>query len=71
MINISIAGFGYGVCMVTTLSAAWTHYPENKGTVTGIILSSHGFSGFILNYIILFLTNPDNLKATISVLEGN
>ena len=64
-ISIAFLGAGYGVCMVTTLYAGWTYYPKNKGTITGIMLSSHGFLGIIFNYAVLFLLNPNNKKAAV------
>ena len=56
--------------MVTTFYAGWTYYPKAKGMVTGIMLSSHGFLGIVFNYLILFLENPNNEKATVKIMEG-
>ncbi len=67
---VTVAGAGYGICMVTTFYAGWTYYPESKGMVASVMLSSHGFLGVLFNYIILFIMNPNNKKATIKVMEG-
>ena len=33
--------------------------------VTGFLLSSHGFMGVILNYVILGIMNPKGLNASV------
>ncbi len=46
-------------------------YPDYAGMVTGILLSSHGFIGVLINFIVVLLMNPSNEKPNKKILEGN
>jgi len=70
MFVISICAGCYGLCNVVTLYAGWLYYPNRKGMVTGILLSSHGFLGVFTNIFIIEIINPNNEKASIKVMEG-
>lgn len=39
-----MAGIGYGIIYILPLKNAWLFFPEHKGMVGGIILSSHSFA---------------------------
>jgi len=42
----------------------WEHFPENKGLITGITLSSYGFSSFVFSLLSTWLVNPDDADCT-------
>lgn len=42
---------------------SWSHFPEYKGRVTGIILTGFGLGSAIFNIVLTELVNPDNLQA--------
>jgi hypothetical protein len=39
--------------------------------VSGVLLSSHGFLGILLNFSLIELMNPNNEKANVYVKEGS
>lgn len=45
----------------------WSHFPQYKGRITGIILTGFGFSPAIFNIIITQLVNPDNKQASVKI----
>ena len=61
---IVIAGACYGMVNVVTQRAGWEYYPDHQGFVTGFLLSSHGFMGVTINYILFIMMNPENIKPT-------
>lgn len=44
------------------MKAAWCNFPENKGFMSGLIVSAYGFSGMLLNYSATAIINPDRIK---------
>jgi len=67
---VCFLGICYGMNNITTMIAAWNYYPQKKGMVSGVLLSSHGFLGIFFNFSFVELINPHNLKANIYVQEG-
>ena len=49
------------MCYIVAEVTAWSHFPNNKGLVSGLTLSGFGFGGFLFNILSVKLTNPDNL----------
>ena len=43
---------------------SWSHFPEHKGRISGIIISGFGFGTTAFNLIATTLINPDNKKAS-------
>ena len=52
------------------LRAGWSHLPERKGVVSGIIISGFGFGGFVFGIITSKFCNPDSLKFETDPLDG-
>jgi OFA family oxalate/formate antiporter-like MFS transporter len=46
----------------TPLMISWSHFPEHKGRITGIILAAFGLSASIFNLISTHMINPENKK---------
>ena len=43
---------------------SWSHFPQHKGRMSGIIISGFGFGTTVFNLVATALINPDNKKAT-------
>ena len=43
---------------------SWSHFPQHKGRISGIIISGFGFGTTAFNLVATNLINPDNRKAT-------
>jgi len=52
------------------LRAGWSHLPERKGIVSGIIISGFGFGGFVFGIVTQRLCNPDSLKFEVDPTDG-
>lgn len=55
-------GVGKGLMYSSALSAAISHMPERKGTVTGLVVCGFGFGGFLFGIVTNRLCNPDDIK---------
>lgn len=55
-------GFFCGVAYVPVLATSFAYFPDNKGMVSGILMMAYGFSSVIVQSLILYLINPDNLE---------
>ena len=53
------------------LICAWEWFPEKKGLITGIMVSSYGFSSFIFSIISTKLVNPDDSRPTVYDKEND
>ena len=47
------------------IHAAWSHFPERKSFVSGIIIAGFGFGVLVYSMITNVVVNPDNLQPTI------
>jgi len=63
-------GLGGGFMYTAPLIVGWSHYPANRGRVTGIIMAAYGLTSMFFNIIATYLVNPDNLPPTIAVQSG-
>ena len=45
--------------------AAWLHFPDRRGLVSGIIIAGFGLGVFIYNFVSNQLANPDNLSPSL------
>ena len=66
IISISVFGFGMGLSYLTFVRNCWKYFPDNKGFVNGVIISSSGiFSTFLTILADFFIINP-NKEETIN-----
>jgi MFS family permease len=56
----SFLGVSYGMVNSPTQVVCWGWYEKRKGMVVGILLSSHGFIGMLINFLITKWMNPNN-----------
>lgn len=56
-------GFVDGITYMSTVKHGWDWWPTHTGLASGIIISGHGLSGFIWNYVSLELVNPEHESA--------
>jgi MFS family permease len=52
-------GLGIGFCYITPIKYGWEYFPENKGFVSGVIMSAFGMGSFIFSFVALAIVNPD------------
>ncbi|OMJ89822.1 hypothetical protein SteCoe_7903 [Stentor coeruleus] len=55
-------GIGVGITYTTPLICSWSHFPNHKGRISGIIISGFGFGSSIFNLVSTKMINPDNKK---------
>jgi nitrate/nitrite transporter NarK len=63
----------FGVTMVNFMPpiiCAWKHFPDNRGTVTGIAMSGFCMGSLVFTVITKFLVNPQGRSPTIKVDRG-
>jgi MFS transporter, OFA family, oxalate/formate antiporter len=61
-------GLGVGITVIftqytTPLLISWSHFPQYKGRISGVIVSGFGFGSSIFNFVSTAMINPDNKKA--------
>ena len=61
---------GTGIGYFPPLMCGWEWLSEQKGVVTGVVLSAFGFSALIFSFISLAIMNPDNISPT-QMPDGN
>eukprot|EP00347_Sterkiella_histriomuscorum_P003101 403365582 len=52
-------GFSNGISYAVPVYNSWSHYPEKKGMVTGIVLCGFGMGSFMFDFISVALVNPN------------
>ena len=65
-----VYGMGVGITVTfiqytVPLTVSWTHFPEHKGRISGIIISGFGFGSSIFSVVATAIINPSNKKADI------
>ena len=63
--------FGNGMLYMLPIFIIARYFPKNKGKVTGVILGAYGLGALISGYIVMFLTNPDNISPYATPDGGN
>lgn len=63
-------GLGIGFCYITPIKYGWEYFPENKGFVSGVIMSAFGLGSFIFSFIAMEIVNPGNEEPTIETTGG-
>lgn len=66
-----LTGFGYGLIYMLPLKSAWSFFPGRKGTVGGLILSSHSFGAIWWSYYTATTMNPLNEVPNLYINIGN
>ena len=56
-------GVGKGLSYSTVLSAAISHLPSRKGTVSGLVVCGFGFGGSLFGIVTNRLCNPTDVSA--------
>jgi hypothetical protein len=64
-------GFGAGIGYTAPMAAGWKWLPDQKGLVSGIILTGFGAGGFVFNIIGTKLMNPKSLEASGGAARGH
>mmetsp|Transcript_3609 Transcript_3609/g.3384 ORF Transcript_3609/g.3384 Transcript_3609/m.3384 type:complete len:86 (+) Transcript_3609:181-438(+) len=62
-------GLGCGLSYTTPLIIGWSHFPNSKGKVSGVIVGGFGLGAAIYNQIATKIVNPHNEKANIKVKD--
>lgn len=63
-------GFGFGMIYMLPIRNAWLFYPDRKGMVSGIILSSYSVGAIVWSFLSTYLANPNNDHTTILIQNG-
>jgi len=59
-----------GLLQSALLRAGWSHLPQRKGLVSGLIISGYGFGGFFFGIYSTYLANPDGVKYQLDPDDG-
>ena len=60
-----------GILYMIPIKILWHYFPANlRGTVSGLIVGSYAFSGFIFTLLGKYIVNPNNLKPTLKYFEN-
>ena len=62
IISYILFGIGNSFTYFQTMKNCWKYFPNKKGLITGIILSSFGLSAFIFTSIGDFIINKDHIE---------
>jgi len=54
-------GVGSGMITITTFWPAWDHFPNNRGKVTGFIMSGYSLATIVFGLMFTFIVNPKNV----------
>jgi len=52
-------GLGIGFCYITPIKYGWEYFPDNKGFVSGLIMSAFGLGSFIFSFVAMAIVNPE------------
>ena len=67
IISISVFGFGMGLSYLTFMRNCWKYFPDNKGFVNGVIISSSGIFSTFLTILVNFLRISFSFLLTITI----
>lgn len=54
-------GLSTGLLYMIPLANAYEYYPNNKGLVSGIIVSGFGLGSFVMSWVVYGIVNPFNM----------
>lgn len=60
-------GICNGLAYTVPLRVAWAHFPNQKGTISGIIIGGFGLGSFIFGFVSTQLINPEKKRATVTL----
>lgn len=63
-------GVGVPVVGMSTLAMLWSHFPERKGMISGLLLSALVLSSSVSSFILPYLINPNNLSPDLVINHG-
>jgi len=66
-----LSGIGTGMTYMIPLVCSMEYFPDHKGLVTGIVVGSYGFGGFIFNLVATKIVNPTGASADIPTSDPN
>ena len=55
---------GIGLVYWPPIMCGWEWFPDNKGTISGVVVAGFGFGAFIFGFISTEIVNPGNSKTT-------
>jgi len=58
----AVSTLGLGISYLIPMISCWDYFPERKGLITGIMVSSYGLSSFVNNALSTLTVNPNNEK---------
>mmetsp|Transcript_10151 Transcript_10151/g.15184 ORF Transcript_10151/g.15184 Transcript_10151/m.15184 type:complete len:393 (-) Transcript_10151:33-1211(-) len=58
----ALFGIGAGMITITSFFAAWDHFPNSRGKVTGIIMFGYSASTLVYGILFTFIVNPNNYR---------
>lgn len=56
-------GLCNGLAYTVPLKVCWDHFPDRKGTVSGVVIGGFGLGSLIFGFISTLLINADNQRA--------
>eukprot|EP01017_Pseudomicrothorax_dubius_P003105 TRINITY_DN10362_c0_g1_i1.p1 TRINITY_DN10362_c0_g1~~TRINITY_DN10362_c0_g1_i1.p1 ORF type:complete len:477 (+),score=46.34 TRINITY_DN10362_c0_g1_i1:143-1573(+) len=65
-----VPGLCKGLAYMLPCYTGWKYYPQNQGRVAGIVFCGYGLGTFGFNYLATFLVNPNNVSASLEVMQG-
>jgi len=63
-------GLGIGFCYITPIKYGWLFFPDNKGFVSGVIMSASGIGSFIFSFIAHGVVNPEGVNPVVDSAGG-
>ncbi len=65
--------FGFGIATlgyIPAIQCNWKHFPNKKGTVSGIILCGFALGSFVFSFLCRIIVNPHDELPLIKVTHG-
>ena len=53
-------GMGIGLAYMVPILCGWDWFPNNKGMVSGVVLTGFGLGTFVFSYIAIEIVNPED-----------
>jgi len=68
---IGVSTSGYAIGAMPIYVCIWSHFINEKGKVTGVLIFFQGIGTLVFSLIALALINPENKEGTIKYSEGS
>jgi MFS family permease len=59
-----LPGLSFGLCAFPTMGCVWSHFRQNQGRITGILLGFFSFMSLGYMVVLTFMINPHNQGAS-------